>query len=90
MSLVFQSAQFQKDYKEYNKLISELPEGKQKTELSGLLTSLLLAVKRVDDMLKEMAYSKTISTTGQEFRNNILEIRKELDSKLKIKRTQSS
>ena len=90
MNSVFQSPAFQSDYKEYSEMISKLPTGKDKTELSGLLTKLVLEVKRIDDMHKEMVYSKTISTTGQEFRNNILELRKDLDSRLRIKRKQSS
>jgi hypothetical protein len=54
-----------------------------KIEATRLLNDLIFAVKNMDNMYVEMVYAKQLPTQGDEMRNKIVSIRKQLDNKIK-------
>ena len=60
-----------------------MPEGPSKTDLNKLLGSLITEVRKMDEMHTEMIYTRQLSSMGQEFREKISAIRKQLDQKIK-------
>jgi hypothetical protein len=54
-----------------------------KLETTRLLNDLIFAVKNIDNMYVEMVYAKQLPTQGDEMRNKIVSIRKQLDNKIK-------
>jgi hypothetical protein len=60
-----------------------MSEGPLRIELNRLLSSLIVEVRKMDDMHNEMIYTRQLPSMGQEFREKISAIRKQLDSKLK-------
>lgn len=80
---IFQSARFQEDYKKYKSAIDQMPEGNFKTEVKGLLSSLVAEVKKMDGMHVEMVFTKQLPSLGADFKENIISLRKKLDSKIR-------
>ncbi len=74
---------FQEDVKRYTEQIEKLPDGQTKLEAKKLLNDLIYEVKNMDNMYMDMVYSKQLPSLGNELKDNIISIRKKLDSKLK-------
>ena len=83
MQQIKKSKIFQTDLARYSTSIEIMPEGPLKIEANRLLSSLIGEVKRMDEMHTEMVYTKQLPSMGQEFREKIGSIRKQLDQKLK-------
>jgi soluble cytochrome b562 len=78
-----QTERFQTDVKRYRENIDKLITDQDKSEATRLLNDLIFAVKNMDNMYVEMVYAKQLPTQGNEMRDKIVSIRKQLDSKLK-------
>jgi molecular chaperone GrpE (heat shock protein) len=79
-----QADRFQNDIKKYNEAIEKIAEGQKKLEAKRLLNDLIYEVKNMDNMYVDMVYAKQLPTMGNEIRDKIGSIRKQLDSKLKL------
>ena len=77
---------FQTEVKQYLETISKMPEGQEKLEATRLLNDLIYEVKNMDSMYIDMVYAKQLASLGNEMKDKIGSIRKQLDSKLKIKK----
>lgn len=73
---------FQNDVKKYTTAIEKL-EGQEKLEAKKLLNDLIYEVKNMDNMFLDMVYAKQLPSMGGEMKDKIINIRKQLDSKLK-------
>lgn len=74
---------FQQDCQRYRAAIENMPDGHFKIEATKTLNELINEVKKMDNLLGEMAYTGQIPTIGSEIRDNITSIRKKLDIKIK-------
>jgi len=74
---------FQNDIARYNAIITKLPEGDKKNEISHLLSNLIQEVKKMDDLHMEFVYNKQMNSLGSEFRQRIFNHRKNLENKIK-------
>ena len=79
-----QADRFQNDIKKYNEAIEKIAEGQKKLEAKRLLNDLIYEVKNMDNMYVDMVYAKQLPTMGNEIRNKIGSIRKQLEKKLKL------
>jgi len=78
-----QTERFQTDVKRYRENIDKMVNEQDKFEATRLLNDLIFAVKNMDNMYVEMVYAKQLPTQGNEMRDKIVSIRKQLDNKLK-------
>ena len=78
-----QTERFQTDIKQYREHIDKMVNEQDKLEATRLLNDLIFAVKNMDNMYVEMVYAKQLPTQGDEMRNKIVSIRKQLASKIK-------
>jgi hypothetical protein len=83
MQQIKKSKIFQTDLARYSTIIESMPEGPSKVDLNRLLGSLITEVRKMDEMHTEMIYTKQLPSMGQEFREKIGSIRKQLDQKIK-------
>jgi hypothetical protein len=83
MQQIKKSKVFQTELARYSTVIESMPEGPAKTDLNKLLGSLITEVRKMDEMHTEMIYTRQLPSMGQEFREKISAIRKQLDQKLK-------
>jgi hypothetical protein len=60
-----------------------MPEGEFKREVKELLNKLVAEVRKLDTMHMEMIYTKQMPSMGADMKQDILTLRKKLDSKLK-------
>jgi len=75
---------FQTDVKNYTAIIDALPDGQKKLESKKLLNDLIYEVKNMDNMYLDMIYAKQLPTVGNEMKDKIISIRKQLDNKLEL------
>jgi len=73
---------FQNDIARYRQAIDGLSDQNDKQEATRLLNDLIYAVKNMDNMHTDMVYKKQLPSLGNEFREKIITIRKNLESKL--------
>lgn len=73
---------FQNDVKRYNDIIENLSSDKEKLEARRLLNDLIYEVKNMDNMYVDMVYAKQLPSMGNEIKNKITSIRKELEKRL--------
>jgi hypothetical protein len=60
-----------------------MPDGPAKQESQQLLNKLIAEIKKLDSMHMEMIYTKQMPSMGSDMKQDILSLRKKLDSKLK-------
>ena len=82
-NLLQKSSRFQKEYERYLTAINTMPDGPVKQESQQLLNKLILEIKKLDTMHMEMIYTKQMPSMGSDMKQDILTLRKKLDSKLK-------
>jgi len=82
-SLLQKSSRFQQDHERYLTKIEQIPEGEFKREVKELLNKLVAEVRKLDTMHMEMIYTKQMPSMGADLKQDILTLRKKLDSKLK-------
>lgn len=73
---------FQNDIKRYSAVIDKIVNETEKLEAQRLLNNLIFEVKNMDNMYLDMIYAKQLPSTGNEMREKINSIRKELDQSL--------
>jgi len=78
-----QTERFQSDVDRYRKSIDKISNEQEKLTATRLLNDLIYEVKNMDNMYVDMVYAKQLPTQGNEMRDKIGSIRKQLDSKLK-------
>jgi hypothetical protein len=66
----------------YRQAIENLSNQTDKDEATRLLNDLIFAVKNIDNMYVDMVYKKQLPSLGNELKEKIISIRKNLDSKL--------
>ena len=81
--LLQRSSRFQEDCARYRTAIETMPNGAAKQESQQLLNTLIAEIKKLDSMHMEMIYTKQLPSMGSDMRQDILTLRKKLDSKLK-------
>lgn len=77
------SSAFQNDVQRYTQVMNQLPDGQEKNEMNKLLSTLIHEVKKMDEMHDEFIYNKQMASLGNEFREKIQGIRRQLESKIK-------
>ena len=82
-NLLQKSSRFQEDYERYLTAIDTMPDGAVKQETQQLLNKLVAEIKKLDSMHMEMIYTKQMPSMGADLKQDILTLRKKLDSKLK-------
>ena len=75
---------FQAEIKHYNEAINQMSEGQPQLEAKRLLNDLIHEVKNMDSMYIDMVYAKQLPTMGNEMRDKIVSLRKQLSKKLKL------
>ncbi len=83
-----QTERFQNDIKQYNEAIEKMADGQDKIDSKKLLNDLIYEVKNMDNMYLDMVYAKQLPSTGNDMREKIISIRKQLDNKIKNTRGQ--
>ena len=82
-NLLEKSSRFQQDCDRYLEKIKKIPDGEFKQEVTQLLSKLIAEVKKLDNMHMEMIYTRQRTSMGADMKQDILSLRKKLDSKLK-------
>ena len=75
---------FQNDIARYKESIDKIANEQEKLAATRLLNDLIYEVKNMDNMYVDMVYAKQLPTMGNEMRDKIGSIRKQLDTKLKL------
>ena len=83
MSNLLQSSRFLKDCEKYESVIATMPEGNVKNETVQLLQKLIYSIKKLDNMHLEMVYSRQLPTMGGDMKQEITDLRKKLETKIK-------
>lgn len=79
------SDRFKKDIKKYSDAIERVENDQDKVVAKKLLNDLIYEVKNMDNMFMDMVYTRQLPAMGQEIKSKIVDIRKQLNSKLKLK-----
>lgn len=82
-NLLQKSSRFQQDQERYLTKIQQIPDGPFKKEVQELFNKLVTEVRKLDTMHMEMIYTKQMPSMGTDMKQDIVTIRKKLDSKLK-------
>ena len=83
MSNLLQSSRFLKDCEKYESVIATMPEGNVKNETVQLLQKLTYSIKKLDNMHLEMIYSRQLPTMGNEMKDEISDLRKKLETRIR-------
>ena len=83
MSNLLQSSRFLKDCEKYEAVIATMPEGSVKNETMQLLQKLIYSIKKLDNMHLEMIYSRQLPTMGGDMKQEITDLRKKLETRIK-------
>jgi hypothetical protein len=75
---------FQNDIARYKESIDKIINEQEKLAATRLLNDLIYEVKNMDNMYVDMVYAKQLPTMGNEMRDKIKSIRKQLEIKLKL------
>jgi hypothetical protein len=75
---------FKNDLARYTDAIDKISNEQEKLAAKKLLNDLIYEVKNMDNMYVDMVYAKQLPTMGNEMRDKIGSIRKQLDTKLKL------
>jgi hypothetical protein len=78
------TSRFQNDIARYRESIDKITDEQEKLTATRLLNDLIHEVKNMDNMYVDMVYAKQLPTMGNEMRDKIGSIRKQLDAKLKL------
>ena len=75
---------FKNDLARYRDAIDKISNEQEKLAATKLLNDLIHEVKNMDNMYVDMVYAKQLPTMGNDMRDKIRSIRKQLDSKIKL------
>ena len=82
-SILQKSTRFIKDCERYESVIATMPEGSVKNETVQLLQKLTYSIKKLDSMHLEMIYSRQLPTMGNEMKDEISDLRKKLETRIR-------
>ena len=82
-NLLQRSSRFQEDCKKYRTAIDSMPDGSAKQESQQLLNKLIAEIKKLDSMHMEMIYSRQLPTMGGDMKQDITNIRKQLETRIR-------
>jgi hypothetical protein len=74
---------FKTDLARYVDAIDKISNEQEKLAATKMLNDLIYEVKNMDNMYVDMIYAKQLPTMGNEMRDKIVMLRKQLDNKLK-------
>lgn len=83
MSNLLKSSRFLNDCEKYESVIATMPEGNVKNETVQLFQKLIYSIKKLDTMHLEMVYSRQLPSMGGEMKQDITDIRKKLETRIK-------
>ena len=75
---------FKDDIKKYAAAIDGIEDQQLKSQTTKLLNDLIYAVKDIDNRHIDMIYARQLPSMGNEIREKITQIRKQLDNKLRL------
>ncbi len=81
--LLQRSSKFQEDCAKYRTAIGTMPDGPAKQESQQLLNKLIGEIKKLDSMHMEMIYSRQLPTMGGDMKQDITNIRKQLETRIR-------
>ena len=81
--IIQNTERFQAEIKHYDEAINKMGEGQLQIEAKRLLNDLIHEVKNMDNMYMDMVYARQLPTMGNDMRSKIVDIRKQLNSKIK-------
>ena len=81
--LLQRSSRFQEDCAKYRTAIGTMPDGPAKQESQQLLNKLIGEIKKLDSMHMEMIYSRQLPTMGGDMKQDITNIRKQLETRIR-------
>ena len=82
-NLLQRSSRFQEDCAKYRTAIGTMPDGAVKQESQQLLNKLIAEIKKLDSMHMEMIYSRQLPTMGGDMKQDITDIRKKLETRIR-------
>ena len=82
-NLLQRSSRFQEDCAKYRTAIGTMPDGPVKQESQQLLNKLIGEIKKLDSMHMEMIYSRQLPTMGGDMKQDITDIRKKLETRIR-------
>lgn len=82
-NLLQRSSRFQEDCAKYRAAIDTMPDGAVKQESQQLLNKLVGEIKKLDSMHMEMIYSRQLPTMGGDMKQDITDIRKKLETRIR-------
>ena len=82
-NLLQRSSRFQEDCAKYRTAIGTMPDGQAKQESQQLLNKLIGEIKKLDSMHMEMVYSRQLPSMGGDMKQNITDIRKKLETRIR-------
>jgi len=83
--MIQHTERFKNDLARYEAAVDKISDEKEKLAAKRLINDLIHEVTNMDNMYVDMIYARQLPTMGNEMRDKILSIRKQLDSKLKFK-----
>jgi len=84
--LLTDNERFKDDIKKYTAAIDGIEDQQLKSQATKLLNDLIYAVKDIDNRHIDMIYARQLPSMGNEIREKITQIRRQLDQKIKINR----
>jgi len=84
--MIQNTERFNNDIARYTDAVNKISNEQEKLAAKKLINDLIYEVKNMDNMHMDMIYARQLPTMGNEMRDKILSIRKQLDSKLKIEK----
>jgi hypothetical protein len=81
--LLADNQRFQNDLQRYTTAIDNLQDQQLKSQSTRLLNDLIQAVKEMDNRYIDMVYAKQLPSMGNEMRDKITQIRRQLDQLIK-------
>ena len=76
---LFTSERFQKEYKEFSRVLAEIDHEETKKRLDSLLNELVREVKAIDARHEELILQQKLPAMVEDTRNNLLGTRKKID-----------
>ena len=83
MLSIYKSDKFQNEYNDFKTRIDKVDDLRLKSTLENLLRQLETKVKRLDSQHNELIMSRQMKSLGSDIKDELLDLRKSLDKKLK-------
>jgi molecular chaperone GrpE (heat shock protein) len=84
--MIQNTERFKHDIARYTDAMNKISNEQEKLAVKKLINDLIYEVNNMDNMHMDMIYARQLPSMGNEMRDKILSVRKQLDSKLKIEK----